>query len=107
MKTASFSTSHLSGEQLEVANIVKAVLGPDALDGGNTSFVDPRDWLKRGEEYGLSSVLILVHDGGDLARYVNYDYGQYDLCQLLSDALAAKGYLIEQCTCWYAAVYKA
>lgn len=97
-----FCTDHLDGEQLKIAKIIISVLGPKANDNGNNSFVPPSEWS---EKFGRGSSLVLVHDGGDLAPYVNYDYGQYALCQELDSALEVAGYYVEQCTCWYAAVY--
>lgn len=98
-----FDTAHLSGVQLQIAEIIKGVLGANAKDGSNDSFIDPTNWT---EKFGHDSLLVLVHDGGDLARFVNWDYGRYDLCQLLVKALDAHGFYIEQCTSWYAAVYR-
>jgi hypothetical protein len=107
-----FDTAHLSGDELKVANIVKKVLasGTDyrrkISGGGCKAFRRTCDHIELGEEYGHGAVLILVHDGGDLAPWINYNYGQYDWCNELSEALEKEGYLLEQCTCWYACVTK-
>lgn len=57
------------------------------------------------DQFGGDSEAIVVHDGGPAAPYFNFDYCQYEATQLMQDALAAKGYRVEQCTSWYSAVY--
>ena len=101
-----FETAHLTGECLKVAEIIKSVLHSKANDGGCRSFFSPDEWKAKGEVYGTESVLVLVHDGGDLAPYCNYDYMQYDKIDSLSEALEQAGYYVENCTSWYSAVYK-
>lgn len=101
-----FETDHLIGECYKVAEIVKGVLGSRANDGGNDTFFAPEVWKAKGEKYGVESVLVLVHDGGDLAPYCNYDYMEYDKIDKLSDVLGKSGYYVENCTSWYSAVYK-
>ena len=64
------------------------------------------DHAARNEKYGLDAVLILVHDGGDLARFCNYDYECYRAIERLAAALGKAGYFIENCTGWYSAVYR-
>lgn len=102
-----FDTDHLIGECRKVAEIVKSVLGSKADDGGCKSFYAPDEWKAKGERFGTQSVLVLSHDGGDLAPYCNYDYMQYDKIDKLSDVLGKAGYYVENCTSWYSAVYKA
>ncbi len=101
-------TKNLPGELLPLARKVwdaaKQVLGEDPHTGGCQTFYSPEQWKARGEQYGVESKLILVHDGGDFAPLLNLDYGEYTrfdaFAKLLGDDL-----LIEQCTCWYSAVY--
>lgn len=109
MMTASndFDTSRLSGEALKIASVIKRVLGKGASGGGCKAFYTPQQWAERGESYGRNSALVVVHDGGDLAPYCNYDYGSYDLIEKMNAALKKIGYYLESCTCWYSAVYKA
>lgn len=97
---------NLNPEQEKVAQIVLDVLGENADTGGCRPFYSPDEWLERGEEYGHNSVLILVHDGGDLAPYCNWDYCEYEKIDKLSNALEVSGYYVEQCTTWYSAVYR-
>lgn len=100
-----FRTDHLEGDSLKVAKIIKDVIGGDASGGGCRAFWTAKEWASRGEEYGTDSVLVLVHDGGDLAPFCNWNYQQYSLTEQLAEALAKAGYYYEQCTCWYSAVY--
>lgn len=101
-----FDTSHLSGETLKIANVVKLVIGEGASGGGCKAFYTPKQWAEKGEKYGTKSKLILVHDGGDLAYYCNYDYECYGMIEKLSKALGEFGYYVESCTTWYSAVYE-
>lgn len=78
----------------------------DSLDtGGCTTFYSPQEWEARGESYGRGSVLIVVHDGGSVAPFFNFDYGNYDKIDEMQDALSAVGLWAEACTNWYTAIY--
>lgn len=101
-----FSIEGLTGDCLKVAKIVRKVVGTKASDGGCQPFYTPQAWEARGEKYGTGSVLVLVHDGGDLAPFCNYDYEQYDRIEKFSKALAEDGFYVENCTSWYSAVYR-
>lgn len=101
-----FDTSHLSGEALRIANVIKLVLGEGASGGGCKAFYTPKEWKEKGEKYGTNSKLILVHDGGELAPYFNYDYECYGMIEKMDKALKEIGYYAESCTCWYTAIYK-
>lgn len=110
MPTNDFDTSKLTGEALRIADAVIAMITQDKggeapYGGGGCAFYTPEAWRERGEEYGCNAVLILVHDGGDLAMYCNYDYGAYKAIDRLADKLRAMGYYAEQCTSWYTAIY--
>lgn len=103
-----FDVSHLSSVQRAVACAVLGVVhtgNPDASGGGCRAFYSPKEWAERGEEYGRESVLIICHDGGSLAPFCRYDYGDYDAIARLDAALRSVGYYVEQCTSWYSAVY--
>ena len=73
--------------------------------GGTRAFYSPAEWRERGEQYGTKSVLVVVHDGGGLAPCCNLDYEAYDLHDALVKTLDKHGVWIEQCTCWYSAIY--
>jgi len=104
-----FDTSTLEGEARTIADTIVAFLtereGEAPSGGGCRAFYSPEAWEARGEDYGTESVLVLVHDGGALAPYCNYDYGAYGAIDALTEALEAHGYYVEACTCWYSAVY--
>lgn len=73
--------------------------------GGGGRFYSPQEWQDRGEQYGVRSVLVITHDGGDHAAAMNMDYGAYALMEELADRLQNHGLYLEQCTSWYSAVY--
>lgn len=73
--------------------------------GGCKAFYSPSEWRARGEYYGLSSHLIVVHDGGDFAPMFNPNYLQYSAHAEMQEALSKVGLYAEACTCWYSAIY--
>jgi hypothetical protein len=70
--------------------------------GGCRAFYTPEDWKARGEKYGREGVLIVVYDGGDVAEAVKFGSPYYDE---LDRRLRESGFRIEECECWYSAVY--
>ena len=91
---------------------IKALLDQLGMDetGGCKAFYSPAEWKERGEKYGKGSVLIVVHDGGDLACFFNWNYAAetgYRMLNDMTEALSAEGLYAEQCTGWYTAIYKA
>lgn len=74
--------------------------------GGCKTFYSPQEWIDRGEEYGTKSLLLVVHDGGDVAQVCNMDYMNYRLHDELIAHLGKHGFYFEPCTCWYGAIYK-
>ena len=105
-----FDTKHLSGEALKIAtaicDMIRADKGGEPYGGGCTAFYTPEKWRERGEKYGLDSVLILCHDGGDLSVYCNPYENNYISQGRLESILQPLGYWFEPCTAWYTAVYK-
>lgn len=86
---------------------VAFLIGADATyTGGCTAFYSPQEWVKRGESYGARSVLIVVHDGGDISEICNLDKENYELNDRMNAALQAAGFYFEACTSWYGAIYK-
>jgi hypothetical protein len=73
--------------------------------GGCRAFYSPTEWETRGEQYGLKSVLIVVHDGGDLAPVFNLAYERGALHDELNKKLEESGLWCESCTSWYTAIY--
>ena len=84
---------------------VRSQRGADATSGGDTPFYTPERWKERGEDYGQGSILIVTHDGGDHAGCFNLDYCEYERHEAMRQALERAGCWVEQCTCWYSAVY--
>jgi hypothetical protein len=89
-----------------ITQTVTKLLGKAPYTGGCRPFYTPAEWRERGEEYGLSSELIVVHDGGDYALFFNYAYGAYSAIDAMDTALREAGYYAESCTSWYTAIYK-
>jgi hypothetical protein len=86
--------------------IIKFLSDHDLTDtGGCKTFYTPEEWKARGEQYGLGSLLVVVHDGGAVAEVCNLDYENYGLHDELQDALKQAGFYMEGCTSWYSAVY--
>jgi hypothetical protein len=72
--------------------------------GGCTAFHTPAAWAARGEQYGGNSLLVVVYDGGDVARF--FRMGDDDRAyEAMRAALAAVGCFAEECTGWYSAIY--
>ena len=111
--TQDMNTDHLSSKQKKLANVILAAaagwsceVGGRALTGGGCrAFYTPKEWENREELYGLTSELIVCHDGGDLSCYFNYDYSCYEHVDKMNAALERFGYYAEQCTSWYTAIY--
>ena len=105
-----FNVSHLEGNALNAAKtIVKTLnhnLGRKPSGGGCKAFYSQSEWIERKEKYGSKALLILCHDGGDLAPFCNLDYCAYESYEALQSAMNKKGFYIEQCTSWYSAVYQ-
>lgn len=74
--------------------------------GGCKAFYSPKEWKQRGEDYGLQSVLIVVHDGGDLSAVFNDMYAAPGVMEAAGKALKDAGFYSEPCTCWYTAIYE-
>jgi len=73
--------------------------------GGCRTYYSPAEWCARNERYGTSSLLVVVHDGGDLSASGEHGMSILDRDHELSETLAAAGLYLECCTHWYHAVY--
>lgn len=104
-----FDTHHLTGDARKVADAIvaflKGRLGQDPSGGGCRAFYDAKEWRERGERYGRNAVLVLVHDGGDLAPLCNWDYGDDQGREAFELYLSKLGFYVERCTSWYSGVY--
>lgn len=100
--------SNLSNRGQLAAETIVAVLKSHDMTytGGCRTFYTPEEWKKRGEKYGHDAVLIVVHDGGDVASFFNMDYEQYALTVAMQNALGKFKLFAEPCTSWYTAIYE-
>ena len=107
--TAPATLSKKGKEAVQKVLDVMAKHGLDAtkedFTGGCRAFWTPEEWAARGEEYGRKSVVVVVHDGGDVGNFFSFDREQYKLVEEMNDALGEIGLFAEQCTCWYSAIY--
>lgn len=101
-----FAVDRLNDEEKTVAAAIVKMLGKSASGGGCRAFYGVEEWRARNEKWGNDAVLVIVHDGGDLAPYCNWNYGQYKRVEALQECLENIGYYVEQCTSWYSAVYR-
>ena len=79
--------------------------------GGCRTFYSPEEWKTRGEQYGQDSVLVVVYDGGSVRATMNMDTASeheqpYALYEELQSKLGCAGMYFEECTGWYAAIYR-
>lgn len=107
MRSDDLKTDHLRPHEQLIARAVLSVLPKDATGGGCTAFYSPDKWKQRGERFGTNSLLVIVHDGGDLAPFCNLDYCNHRCVERLAARLQKLGLFVEQCTSWYSAVYLA
>lgn len=70
--------------------------------GGCNPFMTPTAWWFRDEDFGNDAgcVLVVLHDGGDLAGFFNWSYGEYDRIDAVAGALRSQGLIVEQVTSW-------
>ncbi|ULD38842.1 hypothetical protein [Rhodococcus qingshengii] len=97
----------LSKEGKEAANVIHTLLVEKGLTehGGGGRFYSPQEWADRGEQCGLSALLVITHDGGDHAAVFNSEYGGDALMEELRERLHQLNLYAEACTGWYSAVY--
>lgn len=95
----------LSDQARKAAEAIVATAGEGASGGGCRAFWTPAEWAARGEKYGLGAILIVVHDGGDLAPFFCAGYLAYEAMNTMEQELEKIGCRAEQCTGWYTAIY--
>jgi hypothetical protein len=100
-----FETKTLRGKARKAAEIILNAAGP-VSGGGCKAFYSQKEWRDRGEEYGRKAVLIVVHDGGDLAPFFSWSYGQEEKQAAMRAALGKEKMWAEACTGWYTAIYE-
>jgi hypothetical protein len=97
----------LSSIGLKVAKAIRSYAKKRNLEtGGCTTFYSTQQWKDRREEFGTESELVIVHDGGDIAKFFNYDYQDYTEIERMNKLLKKYGVYFESCTSWYSAIYK-
>jgi len=90
------------------AAIYNFLLEEEALHaGGCKMFYSPQEWRDRKEDHGVNAELIVCHDGGAHAPYFSLDCGRYSAHDRMDSFLRGLGLMMEQCTTWYSAIYKA
>lgn len=82
------------------------MFGAEPDSGGCKGFYSPAEWIARGERYGRDAELIIVYDGSDLGMFFNTYDAFYESQDRMREALDKLGLFTEECTNWYAAVYK-
>jgi hypothetical protein len=69
-------------------------------------FYTPEEWKRKNELYGLTSQLIVVYDGSELAPFFDLADDKEDLLAGMEQALRSVGAYSEPCTAWYSAIYR-
>lgn len=104
-----FSVDGLEGRCREIAVAINGYLieelGKEPYGGGCKAYHSPEEWAARGESYGRDALLILCHDGGDLAPACNPAYERAEEYTRFRDFLESVGVQGQQCTSWYTAIY--
>ena len=101
----------LSEKGRKAAQTIRAFMKKNGLGtGGCKAFYSPKEWLSRGEDYGLDSELVVVYDGGDLYYVMNPHYADYPsvfygLQEELEEELKKAGVYSEACYGWHGAIY--
>lgn len=106
--TESCNVGYLPPDAMRVAKIIRTFMRrncPFPRWDGSTYFYSPAEWRERGELYGLESILIVMHDGGELPRFCDWARQDYPAMERFSKRLTAAKLYVEQCTCWYSAIY--
>jgi hypothetical protein len=104
---------NLTEDGVKTLGIIKTFLTERGIDdkwNDTKAFYSPGEWKQRGEKYGTESILVIVYDGSDLRSVFSmdacYDARSYEPYEALQERLSTAGLFFEECTGWYAAVYK-
>jgi hypothetical protein len=99
--------SDLSEDGNKALQIIKEFLASRGIVSEDENFCAPQKWNDR---YGTNSELVIQYDGSSLRRVFSmdacYDARSYEPYEKLQELLAVSGLYFEECTGWYAAVYK-
>lgn len=74
-----------------------------AWTGGCRAFFTPKEWREKGHDGVEGAVLIVVHDGGAVGGFFNYD--RADLYDQMADALRDVGVYAESGALWYTGIW--
>lgn len=74
--------------------------------GGCKIFYAPKEWAKKGWDYGNGSDLVIVYEGAEIGDAFEYDREQYKLIEKLRKRLEEYGVFTECGTSWMSAVYR-
>lgn len=108
MAASDFNTEHLKGRAKRIAKAIAEQVTKDweraPSGGGCTAFYTPKDWAARGERaLHKDTVLVLVHDGGDLATYFGDD-PWVEGRDAMTATIEKLGYRVEHGASWYSVV---
>lgn len=99
----------LSARGAEAARLIRRYLLTNELTytGGCQAFYTPREWRERGEPYSQGAVLIVVHEGSEVAYLFDYDKvnGNYSAMEQMAEILGRAGFLAESMNGWSTAIY--
>ena len=89
-----------------IVRTAKEEWGPNVSGGGCKAFYTPEEWAER-EEVPVAGILVVVHDGGDLAPLFNLAYEAFDQADNMDNNLKEIGAWSESMTSWYTIIYEA
>lgn len=99
----------LSKRGRTAAKLIRDFCRSNNLTSGMPAFADPKHQIR---EYGRDSLLLVDHENTDASRAMSWDgayelnNGNYELYEQLTELLSQHGFLMEQCTRTYSAVYE-
>ena len=101
------------GRQAAIVIVEKTLQHRATYTGGCTTFYTPAEWRSRGEPLEDGAVLVVVYDGGDVGRLIDYERccpgggarGDYEPLTDTAAALRAAGAVVQPVTNWYAEVW--
>jgi hypothetical protein len=110
MSRDDFRTSHLRGDAKKLAEAVKKLVrdmnGEEPDGGGCPAFITTAQRRRMGWSPVKGTVMVLVFDGGDLAPYMNPNYGDKAKYNAMQDLIRRMGYWTEYESGVEASVYK-
>lgn len=98
-------TQHTITAYKAITKVLKACKATNT--GGCKAFYTPKEWAALGHRYNPHAILIVVHDGGDLAPFFNPDYENYRLIRKMNQAIEAAGFWTESADCTLTYIYAA